>query len=172
MKTRISMHATMASTIGCLILCQPVLAQDDAAKLYGSWKLISWTAQIVGENSSPFEPWGPYPKGRLILMPNGRMMALLSAPDRKLAKNDAERAALLQSMTAYTGTYIVEGDKWTTTVEISHNEILKGEPQVRYFKVEGDKLSISTREQLSSIFPGKRVTSTLEWVREHSPDVR
>ena len=73
-------------------------------------------------------------------------------------------------MTAYTGTYIVEGDKWTTTVDISHNEILKGEPQVRYFKVEGDKLYISTREQLSSIFPGKRVTSTLEWVRERSPE--
>jgi hypothetical protein len=107
MKSRVSMKATaaVASTIGCLIFCQPVLAQDDTAKLYGSWKLISWTTQIIGENNPPIEPLGPNPKGYLVLLPNGRMMAHLSAPDRKPAKNDAERAALLQSMNAYTGTY-------------------------------------------------------------------
>jgi len=166
MKSGISMHATVASTIGCLILCQPVLAQDDAAKLYGSWKLISWTAQIVGENSPPMEPFGPNPKGRLILMPNGRMMGLISAPDRKPAKNDAERAALLQSMIADSGTYTIEGDKWTTIVDLSHSEIIVGQPQVRYFKVDGDKLYIKVPEQPTSVFPGKLTTSTLEWVRE------
>jgi hypothetical protein len=168
MTSGLSMHATatVASTIVCLMLSQPVFAEDNPTNLFGSWKLISWTTQIVGENTPPFEPWGPNPKGRLILMPNGRMMALLSAPDRKPAKTDADRAVLLQSMTAYTGTYIVEGDKWTTTVDQSHNEILKAEPQVRYFKVDGDKLYIRTSEQLSSVFPGKRATSTLEWVRE------
>ena len=75
MKNGISMHVTVASTIGCLMLSQPVFAEDNPTNLFGSWKLISWTTQIVGENTPPFEPWGPNPKGRLILMPNGRMMA-------------------------------------------------------------------------------------------------
>ena len=169
MKSGISTNttATLAATIGCLILSQPVLAQDNAAKLYGSWKLISWVAQIVGEKSPPMEPFGPKPKGRLILMPDGHMMALLSTPDRKPAQNDAERAALLQSMVAYTGTYTIEGDKWTTIVDQSHNVTLMLQPQVRYFKVDGDKLYIRVPEGPTALFPGKRMTSTLEWVREH-----
>src|SRR5262249_40054265 len=129
-------------------------------------KLTSYTTQIVGENTPPFAVWGPNPKGYLILLPNGRMMALLSAPDRKPATNDAERAALLQSMGAYTGTYTIEGDKWTTMVDIHSNEIFIGHPQVRYFKVDGDKLYVTVPEQPSAVFPGKRTTATLEWVRE------
>src|SRR5262245_51154829 len=141
------MHATVASAIGYLILCQQVLAQDEAAKLYGSWKLISWVAQIAGENSPSVHPLGLNPKGRLILMPNGYMMAILSASDRKPAQNDAQRAALLQSMVAYTGTYTIEGDKLTTIVDQSHNVTLMLQPQVRYFKVDGDKLYLRVPEQ-------------------------
>jgi Lipocalin-like domain len=166
MRNHTSMHVAVASSIACLFLCPPVLAQDNAAKLYGSWKLISVTQQIVGENGPPVEPYGPNPKGYLILLPNGRMMAHLGAPDRKPAESDADRAALLQSMNAYTGTYTVEGDKWTTIVDLAHNEIFKGQPQVRYFKVDGDKLFIRVPEQPSATFPGKRSTASLEWVRE------
>jgi hypothetical protein len=143
-----------------------MLAQDGASMLYGSWKLISWKIQIVGDSSPPAEPWGPNPKGYLILLPNGRMMAHLSAPNRKRATNDAESAALLNTMNAYTGTYKIDGNKWTTIVDLHHNEVFIETPQVRFFKVDGDKLLIRSPEQLSAAFPGKMVTGTLEWVRE------
>jgi hypothetical protein len=69
-------------------------------------------------------------------------------------------------MVAYTGKYTIEGDKWTTIVDQSHNVTLMLQPQVRYFKVDGDKLYIRVPEQPTALFPGKRMTSTLEWVRE------
>ena len=95
------------------------------------------------------------------------MMALLTASDRKPATNDAEGAALLKTMNAYTGRYTIDGDKWTTVVDVHHNEIYIGQPpQVRYFKVDGDKLTVKVPEQPSAVLPGKRVTATLEWERE------
>lgn len=93
-------------------------------------------------------------------------MAHVSAPDRKPPKNDADSTALLKSMNAYTGTYKIEGDKWTTLVDLHHNEIYTGVPQVRYFKLDGDKLYVRVPEIQSALFPGKRATATLEWVRE------
>jgi hypothetical protein len=61
---------------------------------------------------------------------------------------------------------MIEGDKFTTKVDISWNELFTGQDQVRFFKVEGDKLIIRTAEQASAVFPGKRVVGTLNWERE------
>ncbi|MBR1345401.1 lipocalin-like domain-containing protein [Bradyrhizobium sp. AUGA SZCCT0105] len=49
---------------------------------------------------------------------------------------------------------------------ISWNELLTGQDQVRFFKLEGDKLSLRTAEQISAVYPGKKVVGTLEWERE------
>ena len=156
---------SVALFVSCALL--PAHAQDTTAQLYGAWKLVSFKTQIVGDSDPQKDVWGPNPKGMIIFMPNGRMMAMLTAPDRKRPANDAESAALLKSMNAYSGRYTVEADKFTTVVDIHHNEIyLSQPPQVRYFKLDGDKLTIRVPEQPSAIFPGKRVTSTLEWVRE------
>jgi Lipocalin-like domain len=69
-------------------------------------------------------------------------------------------------MNAYTGTYTIEGDKWTTMVDLHRNEIYIGTPQVRFFKVDDNELSVRVPEQPSAVYPGKMVTATLEWVRE------
>ena len=56
--------------------------------------------------------------------------------------------------------------KFTTNVDISWNEILTGTAQIRFFKLEGDKLSLRTAEQVSAVYPGKKVVGTLTWERE------
>jgi len=48
---------------------------------------------------------------------------------------------------------------------MSGNELLTGLDQVRFFKLEGDRLSIRTAEQVSSVYVGKKV-GTLTWERE------
>ena len=141
-------------------------AEDCAAKLQGSWRLISLTQQIVGETTPPIEPLGHNPNGYLVLLPAGRMMVLLTESDRKPATNDAERAALLKTMLAYSGRYTVDAEKFVTMTDVSWNELLTGKEEVRYYKIEGDKLFIRTAEQPSSLLPGKRVVGTLEFVRE------
>ena len=142
---------------------QSAFAQD-ARQLVGTWKLAAWQVQYVGEEAK--EPFGTNPKGRLIVAPDGYWTVIIAKADRKAATNNAERAALLRSMVAYTGKFSVEGDKITSTVDIAWNEVNTGRTQVRYFKMEGEKLVIRSPEQASVLTPGKRVTTTLTWERE------
>ena len=149
----------------CYLQPGSVFAQDAAKQLVGSWKLTSWTIQVIdGEATQPF---GPNPKGRAVFTLDGFSAFMIARPDRKPATSDADSAALLKSLMVYTGKFTVDGDKLTTNVDLSWNEILTGTAQVRFFKLEGDKLSIRTAEQASAVYPGKRVVGTLTWEREH-----
>ena len=80
--------------------------------------------------------------------------------------SDTESAALLKTLMVYTGPFTIEGDKFTTKVDISWNELLTGQDQLRFFKLDGDKLTIRTAEQASAVYPGKKVVGTLTWERE------
>jgi Lipocalin-like domain len=139
-------------------------AEDTTKQLTGSWKLSSWTIQIIGGEAS--EPFGPNPKGRVVFTSDGYVAFVIVAANRKPAANDAESAALLKSLLVYTGKFAIDGDKFTTKVDISGNELLTGQDQVRFFKLEGHRMTIRTAEQVSSVYPGKKVVGTLTWERE------
>jgi len=148
----------------CYLQPGSVFAQDAAKQLVGSWKLTSWTIQVIdGEATQPF---GPNPKGRAVFTLGGFSAFMIARSDRKPATSDADSAALLKSLMVYTGKFTVDGDKLTTNVDLSWNEILTGTAQVRFFKLEGDKLSVRTAEQASAVYPGKKVVGTLSWERE------
>ena len=157
----------LAFALAAYCYLQPQLARaDDTAKqLAGSWKLNSWTIQVIGGDAT--EPFGPNPKGRAVFAADGYVTFVIVAANRKPATSNEESAALLKSLLAYSGKFIIEGDKFTTNVDLSWNEILTGTAQVRFFKLEGDKLSIRTAEQASAVYPGKKVVGTLTWEREH-----
>jgi hypothetical protein len=157
---------TIIAALSTLIVAPPALAQDAADLLYGSWRLLSFKAQIVGEDAQPRDFFGPSPFGRLILTPAHTMAVFLSRPDRKPPADNAEAAALLRSMTAYTGRFRVEGDKFITTVDGAWNEVFKSYEQVRIFELGGDTLTIRVPEQPSGLEPGKRNTSVLTFERE------
>jgi hypothetical protein len=140
------------------------MADEIAKQLIGSWKLSSWTIQIVGGEAT--EPFGPNPKGRAVFTPDGYVAFLIVAANRKPPTNNEESAALLKTLMAYTGKFAIDGDKFTTKVDISWNELLTGQDQLRFFKLEGDKLTIRTAEQPSAVYPGKRVVGSLAWERE------
>src|SRR5262249_31870009 len=80
----------------------------------------------------------------------------IAAANRKPAANDAESAALLKTLMVYSGPFTIEGDKFTTKVDISWNELLTGQDQVRFFKLDGDKLTIRTAEQASAVYPARK----------------
>src|SRR3977135_1552537 len=152
----------VAFAVAAYCYLQPALAhaQDTVRQLAGSWKLNSWTIQVIGGEAT--EPFGPNPKGA----PHGEVAVLIVAADRRTGANDGESAALLKTLLAYTGKFTIDGDKFTTKVDMSGNELLTGQDHVRFFKLEGDKLTIRTAEQASSVYPGKRVVGTLTWERE------
>ena len=148
----------------CYLQPELALAEDTARQLAGSWKLNSWTIQIIGGDVT--EPFGPNPKGRAVFTPDGYVAFVIAAANRKPAANDGESAALLKTLMVYTGPFTIEDDKFTTKVDISWNELLTGQDQVRFFELQGDKLTIRTAEQASAVYPGKKVVGTLSWERE------
>jgi hypothetical protein len=137
---------------------------DDADDLVGVWKLQSFSLQVLGEQ--PKEVFGPNPIGYLIFTVEGRMMTIVTRADRKPASTIEERAALLQSMVSYSGRYKVEHNRIVTKPDVAWNEIYSGTEQIRYYTLNGDKLSIRTAEQLSAVLPGKKVVGTLTYERE------
>ncbi len=141
-------------------------AHDVPTRLFGTWKLASWVTQVIGEDSR--QPYGPNPKGRLVITPEGHWIVIITGANRRPANTADEKAALLDSMLAYSGKYRIEGDKITTRVDMSSNEIYIGanQDQTRFFKIDGDKLVIRTPEIASAVLPGKRVVGTISWERE------
>ena len=154
----------LAVAVYCYLAPGLALAQDTARQLAGSWKLTSWTIQIIGGDVT--EPFGRNPKGRALITPDGYVAFVVAAANRDPATNDAESAALLKSLMAYTGKFTIDGDRFTTKVDISWNELFTGQDQVRFFKLEGHKLFIRTAELDSAVYPGKKVVGTLTWERE------
>jgi hypothetical protein len=57
---------------------------------------------------------------------------------------DAEKIGLFSSMIAYAGTYEIAGDRVVHHVDISWNEAWTGTQQVRFFRMDGDRLTITT----------------------------
>jgi hypothetical protein len=143
-----------------------VLAQDAPKTHVGVWKLISSFTKFDGGET--VETFGANPKGRLVLTADGHWIIIITRANRYAAKNSEEKAALLDSMLAYSGKYTVEGDRITNRVDVSWNEIFTAALQIqtRFFSVEGDQLVLRTGLIASAVRPGQKADSILTWERE------
>ena len=148
------------------VVCTGFSRAQDAAQLTGTWKLVAWSTKFDGGDA--VEPYGPSPKGRLVLTPDRYWIIVLTGANRKAARTVEEKATLLDSMIAYTGKFTVEGDKITTHVDTSSNEIYTGtnQDQTRFFRIEGNKLILRTPEIVSAVRPGQKAVGTITFERE------
>jgi hypothetical protein len=108
---------------------------------------------------------GDHPKGYIIYTPQGRMMTVIVHEARNPPKSDEDRINLHKYMYAYSGRYTVEGDKVVHHVDISWNESWTGTDQVRFFKLEGDRLMYRSAPQINAITGIQNVGITV-WERE------
>jgi hypothetical protein len=129
-------------------------ASDERAKLVGTWKLTSIVTefQASGEKRPLL---GNNPRGYAVFTPEGRLMVVITGDGRKPGQTSDERAALLTTMLAYTGKYSVEADRLITKVDASWNEAWAGTDQVRFFKVDGNRLDAMTGWAPSAALPEK-----------------
>jgi lipocalin-like protein len=67
-------------------------------------------------------------------------------------------------MLSYAGTFTVEGDVVTHHVDISWNQSFTGGMQKRHFKLEGDRLILSTPQSHDPI-DGKLSVRHMTWQR-------
>jgi hypothetical protein len=146
----------------------PVLASEIEEQLLGVWKLEShYIESRTGEKKNVF---GERPNGYLIFTPQKRMMALLTADGRKQPHTDEDRIAAFLSMAAYSGIYRVERDKWATKVDVAWTEAWVGSDQIRFFKLEGDTLTVITTWMPNPHQPGNpEARGVLVWSRVKGP---
>lgn len=154
--------ANSATAVATLVVT-PAL---DVEKLYGTWKLVSFTQRIVATGET-IDVFGRSPSGFLSYSRDGRMNAILVKDKRPRPADMAQattedKAQLFSSMYAYAGTFTVDGKTVTHHVDISWNENWTGTHQVRNVRLEGDRLYISTNPQSNGI-DGKIVVGELVW---------
>jgi lipocalin-like protein len=138
---------------GVLASAQSGIA-DDREKMIGFWKLISYLVEV--QATGQIEPvMGQHPSGYVNFSSEGRVMFILTGEGRKPAKTTEERADLLSTMVAYTGTYRIEGDRWITKVDVAWNPDWVGTEQARNFKIEGERLQVLTPWRVMPNWPEK-----------------
>jgi hypothetical protein len=131
--------------IGLAAICIPATAADNS--IVGTWKVKSLVREVIstGERQNDL---GDRPDGYISYQPDGRMFAMLVSGNRAkpagTSPTDEEKVKLFGTLVAYSGAYVVEGDKVTHKIDVSWNESWTGGDQIRFFKVEGNTLTITT----------------------------
>jgi hypothetical protein len=142
-----------------VLFLQPSFGEDGSG-VVGTWKLISYEVEAQATNQKMLV-MGEKPTGYVTFLPNGRVFFLLTADGRKAAKTSDERAELLNTLVAYTGTYSVEGDQWTTSVDVAWNPEWIGTKQIRSFKLVGDQLIVSSPWRIMPNWADKGMTRSV-----------
>lgn len=140
----------------------------DAASLLGTWKLKSWTTEVI-ETKQRLSFFGTAPNGYIHFGSDGRVFAVLTAEDRKAVSTEADQIAAFSTLVAYTGRFKINGNKLITTVDVSADPAMVGKDLVRFYKCDEDTLDITTApfvsDKPSHDLEGKLLQSYLLWQR-------
>jgi lipocalin-like protein len=146
----------LAGMVALLFATLPSFA-DNREKVIGIWKLVSHDIEIQATGQKD-PAYGRSPTGYAIFTAEGRVMFVLTGEGRRPPQTVQDRADLLDSLTAYTGMYRVEGDKWITKVDVAWNPEWVGTEQTRSFKLDGDRLYVTS---VWRIMPDRGMTRRL-----------
>lgn len=133
--------------LACVLLW-PIVASAADSPLIGTWKIQTYTREVVATGARS-DAFGPHPDGYISYAPDGRMYAIFGPGERikpaGLAPTDQEAVELQRTIVSYAGTYTLEGEgKVVHHVDISWNQSFTGTEQVRFYKLDGDVLTITT----------------------------
>ena len=117
-----------------LLIITPSFGQQS---LVGTYKLVSIVIEVDG---TPRQHMGTAPRGYLVITPT-RFMYFLAAENRKIGTSVNEKAALLDTMVAYAGSYRIEGDKYIQNMEVSFTESEKGKTRATTYELSGNRLT-------------------------------
>jgi Lipocalin-like domain len=139
--------------------------RKDQPQIAGVWKLETWIHEDV-ETHERRAVFGKNPKGCLVLTSSGRAFAILTGEGRQPPRTGDDKIEAFGSMVAYSGRYHLDADMMITRVDVAWDESQVGTDQVRYCRIEGDRLKIETAPFVSPRFGGRMVRSFLTWQRE------
>ena len=119
-----------------LVIASPSLGQQS---LVGIYKLVSHELQV---NGTAMQPVGKAPHGYLVFTPT-HFIYFYTADNRKFGTSVADKAALLDTLVGYGGTYRVDGGKIIQTVDASWTEAWNGKVLGRNWALSGNRLTLT-----------------------------
>jgi Lipocalin-like domain len=162
----------LAALTGITLFLLPTIASLAGENpILGTWKLKSYVREVAvtGEKINQL---GEHPDGYLSYSADGRMYAIGASDNRVKPRNvnpdDEERVKLHQTMFAFAGTYTLEGGKVIHHVDISWNEAWTGTDQVRFYKLDGNTLTITTAPNKST-YDGRESRTVLVLEKVKAP---
>ncbi len=132
----------------------------------GVWHLTSYLLKnlATGESAHVF---GSSPKGILILLPEGRMAAILTPSEQRPPLTDVDRARAYQELIAYSGHFRLEPpNRFVTTVDVAWFQPWLGSDQARSFELDGETLNIVSDPSTTPLTGDAQVVAVLSWRRE------
>ena len=124
-----------------------MVGQTAKERLVGSWTLVSLTA---GEGADQSLPYGPNPKGSMMVDANGRFMITVVrcdlpqfASNNRMTATPDEATAVVQGSIAYYGTYTIDEATLVITVNVEGSTFpnFTGGTQTRILSFEGDEVT-------------------------------
>ena len=156
----------IASALFALLLILPVTTTRSAENpLVGTWKLKSYVREVAATGER-YNERGEHPNGYLSYSADGRMYAIITWENRitprDVVPTDEERIKLFSTMISYAGTYTFDAEKVIHHVDISWNQNWTGTDQVRFYKLDGNTLTI-TSALAKNFTDGREGRSILVW---------
>ncbi|ACB79867.1 conserved hypothetical protein [Methylorubrum populi BJ001] len=139
---RMPAAATLAVTLAASSAPTVARAQSDTP-LKGLWKLVSYEVEIRKDGET-LPVMGEHPTGYAYFTPEKRVFFVLTGEGRKPAKDDAQRAQLLETLVSYTGKFRLDGDKWIADLDVAWDPKWVGTEQTRTFTLDGERLRVLT----------------------------
>jgi hypothetical protein len=139
-----------------LLMAAPSLGQQS---LVGTYKLISQTHEVDG---APIQTMDKSPHGYLVITPT-RYVVFITEEGRKFGTSVAEKAALYDSLTAWSGVYRIEGNRIIVKVDGSWMESWNGKDQSRGWELSGKSLKVTSGPQPFAQDPSKKVMVRQVW---------
>ena len=133
---------------------------NNETQVHGAWKLVSYEVEVQ-ETGERFHPMGQKPTGYVVFTPEQRVWFVLTGEGRKPANTIEGKAALLDTIIAYTGNYRIEDNMWITSVEVAWNPPWVDTEQAREFKIDGDRLQVFTPWRVMPNWPEKDMTRSI-----------
>jgi len=133
--------------------------------LVGTRKLKSYVREVAATGER-YNERGEHPPGYLSYSADGRMYAIITWDNRvnphDVVPTDEERIKLYGTMISYAGSYTMDAEKVIHHVDISWNQAWTGTDQVRFYKLEGNTLTITTAPA-KNFTDGREGRSILVW---------
>ena len=161
--------AAILVAMGMALLLASAPAEGAAKGIVGTWKLVSMT-YLDESTGKETNLWGKDPLGFLTYTAGGRMSAVITAGGRTIAAKSAEQAtpeeqaALFRTCIAYAGTYSPTEGGVVHRVQVCTDPTWVGKDQVRFTRLEGDRLTITGPPIATVDGPGPKVLK-LVWER-------